>query len=258
MDVLGGSSNAGTPLDGYTRNSPPSANQLWTFDPAPESGYFYIRSNLDSNMVVDVRGGLSKPGTLLEIWPQNTPSTPNQLWRFVPLYSGATPLWGYIHSLLSPNLVVDLTGGNRATKGTPLIIYPQDTPVSGNQLWLPLPAPGNNYNPYIESIVPIPPLSEIREGFSLTGAGFQAATSLLGNYVYYLDNPYTIVATGSFSATTDLAGSFVTTNFLISEGAWVLDAGPGFIEIYITLSTPGFPNTIIANWDGTAFTITSQ
>ena len=40
MDVTGGLAKRGTPLEVWTLNSPASANQLWTFEPGPEPGYF--------------------------------------------------------------------------------------------------------------------------------------------------------------------------------------------------------------------------
>jgi hypothetical protein len=94
-------------------------------------GYFLSKVNWIPNLVVDVTGGIARAGTGLQVWRRNSPASANQLWKFVPAASGAPIAQGYIQNLLSPNLVVDVTGGSRAIKGT-------------RTCRISLPAPSNN------------------------------------------------------------------------------------------------------------------
>lgn len=247
MDVTGGVAKAGTPVEAWTPNSPPSANQLWTFEPGTDAnpGFFFIKSNLDSNLVLDVTGGVSKAGTPLELWTPNSPPSANQLWKFVPFFPGAPSAQGFIKNLLPPSLVVDVTGGSAATRGTRLEVWPQDSPTSANQLWFLLAAPGNMYHPRISSIVPE------GLGFRITGTGLQAGTSVIANYSYYINSAPSFLASGSFIATTDFGGNFVNDSPID-----ILNESPGTLQIAITLSIPEFTNNyILALWNGSTFTI---
>jgi hypothetical protein len=246
MDVTGGVAQAGTPVEVWTANSPPSANQLWTFEPGPAAhpGFFFIKSNLGPNLVLDVTGGVSRAGTPLEVWTQNSPPSANQLWEFAPVLPGAPIAQGFIRSLLAPSLVVDVTGGSRATRGTRLEVWPQNSPASANQLWFLLAAPGNIYHPQISAIVP-----EGR-GFRITGTGLQAGTPVYANYTFYEDTDPSYLETGSFIATTDFGGDFVNDSPIT-----ILGESPGVLEIAILISEPWFPHNILALWDGQKFTI---
>jgi len=91
IDVQGASTKDGTPLDAFTINevghSPlktNSANQLWTFLPSKEAGYYFIQSSL-GDLVIDVEGASTNPGTHLDAYPQKitSPNWNNQLWTFV-------------------------------------------------------------------------------------------------------------------------------------------------------------------------------
>lgn len=131
IDILGASTTAGAGLDAYPQKSSGTGNQLWEFvlDPAG-SGFYFIRSNLNGN-VIDIKGGSTQPGTLLDAWPQNTTGTDNQLWEFVSDPAGS----GYcvIRSKLNGN-VIDIQGAS-TNPGTPLDAYPWKLTGYDNQLW---------------------------------------------------------------------------------------------------------------------------
>jgi hypothetical protein len=245
IDVAGGVSKAGTPLGVWTQNKPLSANQLWAFEPGPYPGFFFMKSNLD-NLVVDVAGGVSNPGTPLGVWTRKVPPSDNQLWEYVPVTPvGAPTAIGYIVSALrvSPHLVVDIRGANKA-RGTPLDVWTQNSPASANQLWWVLPAPTNTYNPTISAIVPM------GRGFRITGAGLQAASPVFASYSYYVAGLPSNLEQGSFLCTTDLGGDFVKDSPIT-----ILDGSPGVLGIEVNISFPGFSKGIVAQWDGSKFTI---
>jgi len=91
IDVQGASTKPGTPLDAFTivRVGPPpldtnATNQLWSFPPSTVAGYYFIQSDL-GNLVIDVEGASTKPGTPLDAFTKKTksPDWNNQLWTFV-------------------------------------------------------------------------------------------------------------------------------------------------------------------------------
>jgi hypothetical protein len=61
-----------------------ATNQFWTFSPSLEPGYYCIQSGL-GNLVIDVEGAGTTPGTHLDAYTQKTksPGWNNQLWTFV-------------------------------------------------------------------------------------------------------------------------------------------------------------------------------
>jgi hypothetical protein len=198
MDVTGGVAAPGTSVEVWTVNSPPSPNQLWTLEPGPYPGYFYIKSNLGPNLVLDITGGVAVPGTHLQVWTQNSPSTSaNQLWQFVSLLGPDFPIGqGHIQSLF-PGLVVDVTGGSSAPRGTRLEVWTQNLPPSANQLWSLIPAPTTIS------------LSIGREEFTVTGSGWVAGTTVqVTSYFSFAGGPdisgsngVTVAADGTFRDT---------------------------------------------------------
>jgi Ricin-type beta-trefoil lectin domain-like len=244
IDVTGGTATPGTPLQVWTRNSPPSPNQLWTFASGPNPGYYFINSTLGPNLVIDVKGGTATPGTPLQVWTRNSPPSPNQLWTFVPFVSGAPVPQGFIQSLLHPNLVIDIRGGV-LKRGTPLQIWTKNPPASsGNQQWFPLHVAGS-FAPRIVGIVPT------GGGFSMNGGGLQAGSPLFGNYIFLPQGGGG--DTGTFQTNADLDG-----NFIIGGTIDLLNQGPGTLQIGIIFSEPGFPREISADWNGSAFTNLTQ
>jgi len=90
IDVEGASEKPGTPLDAFTMKTSPlgliAPNQLWAFLPSAEAGYYFVWSNLgNGNLVIDVEGANTKPGTLIDAFTKKTksPDWDNQLWTFV-------------------------------------------------------------------------------------------------------------------------------------------------------------------------------
>jgi hypothetical protein len=61
-----------------------SDNQMWTFVPSSEAGYYFIQSRL-GDLVVDVEGASTKAGTHLDAYTKKTSSANwnNQLWTFI-------------------------------------------------------------------------------------------------------------------------------------------------------------------------------
>jgi len=244
MDVLGASTTNGTPLDGWSQNSPASPNQLWTFEAGPSGnpGYYYIKSNLGHSLVVDVKGGGTASGTPLDAWPQNSPASANQLWKYEPV--GPVPPQGFIQSLLGDNLVIDLKG-EKTAKGTTLDVWPQGS-GKATQLWFLIPEPGNSYSPKVTSIV------ASGFGFIIKGTGFQAGTQLIATYQF--SDPSTGgFSQGSFATWADFGGNF-SDESPIDELTY---GSPGTLTVQIFISTPALPGggIVTANWDGSKFTI---
>jgi hypothetical protein len=133
IDILGGSTRSGAGLDAYPQKSTGTDNQLWEFvsDPAG-SGYYFIKSKLDGN-VIDIEGGSTKAGALLDAYPQKTTGTDNQLWEFVSDPAGSG--YYFIVSKLNGN-VIDIQGAS-TTAGALLDAYPLKAEATGydNQLW---------------------------------------------------------------------------------------------------------------------------
>jgi hypothetical protein len=241
MDVYRALTAPKTPLDVYTANTPPNnINQLWSFEPGPQPGSFFIVSNLGADLAVDIENSNPTARTRVVLNPMSSPPVNSQLWMFEPLLPGAPISPGYFKNLAAPNLVIDVKGGFPAPRGTELIIFSKNHPVSGNQLWFILANRLNVYNPNIL------PITQAGQGFSIIGTGFQANTVVLATYSYLTDDESSIEE-GSFFALTDLIGTFTADAPLVN-----LDA-PGVLSVGLIISFPHFPDYINARWDGNAF-----
>ena len=129
IDVAGASTASGTPLDAYPQKSTGTDNQLWQIVPdSAGSGYFFIESKLNSN-VIDAARASTAPGTPLDASPQKSTGTDNQLWQFVADPAG----YCFIMSKLNGN-VIDVAGASTAP-GTKLDAYPWKYAGYDNQLW---------------------------------------------------------------------------------------------------------------------------
>ncbi len=99
------------------------------------SDYYFITSKLNGN-VLDIQGGNTDPKTPIISYPQNSPTSDNQLWQLVPT-GPIDPAGGqsqyYIQSKLN-GFVLDIEGGN-TNPATPIISYPINSPASNNQIW---------------------------------------------------------------------------------------------------------------------------
>jgi hypothetical protein len=51
----------------------------------PVAGYYFIQSKLGVDLVIDIQGASTKPGTPLDVFTKKTksPAWDNQLWTFV-------------------------------------------------------------------------------------------------------------------------------------------------------------------------------
>ena len=110
-----------------------SANSQRGLNRPGAGGYFYIRSKLDSNRVLDIQNakrGTNVPTTGIPTlaFPQN--QGPNQLWKFVP--DGQSDGYSFIQSQVG--FVLDIQGANTAA-GTPVVAFTKNTSDRDNQLW---------------------------------------------------------------------------------------------------------------------------
>jgi hypothetical protein len=131
IDIQGASTSSGALLDAFPKKTTGTDNQLWEFiaDPAG-SGYYFIKSKLNGN-VIDVQGASTKPGTLLDAYPQKTSGTDNQLWQFLADPGGSGDF--FIMSKLN-GFVIDIQGAS-TTAGAGLDAYHMKASGTNNQLW---------------------------------------------------------------------------------------------------------------------------
>jgi hypothetical protein len=148
IDIAGASKKAGTGLDVFPQKATDADNQLWEFilDPAG-SGYYFIRSKLNGN-VMDIQGGSTAAGALLDAYPQKPGAADNQLWEFVSDPAGSG--YFFIVSKLT-GAVIDIQGASTAA-GALLDTYPLKVSGYDNQLWT---AVGGSF-PAIVKTVPAP------------------------------------------------------------------------------------------------------
>ncbi|MBV9742371.1 MAG: RICIN domain-containing protein [Acidobacteriia bacterium] len=87
IDVQGASTKPGALLDVFTQKTKTldMVNQIWMFVPSTVAGYYFIQSADSTNLVIDVQGASTHPGTLLDAFTQKTkgPDWDNQLWTFI-------------------------------------------------------------------------------------------------------------------------------------------------------------------------------
>jgi hypothetical protein len=130
IDVQGAKAAAGTPIHLYPQksvSSPPTteqlqnaANQLWTSVNSSTANYFWIASQLNSDLVIDVVNDDAVPGASLQIATQKTGSIEkNQLWTLIGVQPPHPPgtladTYFMFESQANSNLVITV-----------------DTPVSG-------------------------------------------------------------------------------------------------------------------------------
>ena len=148
----------------------PAAKQTGAANQAKktQSGLYYIKSAL-TGFVLDIPNSNRAAGTLVSVFPQNSPFSYNQLWfvsedgyiqsllngfvldssgggknggDVVDLYPRKLPPspsqhWffsdGYIYTAQS-GMVMDISGGNTAP-GATVIVFPKNSPRSSNQQW---------------------------------------------------------------------------------------------------------------------------
>jgi hypothetical protein len=239
---------SGWEVQTWTQDPSGALNQLWTPEPGPTPGYYYLKSNLGGNWVLDAYYGPPKPAPtpahFLQLYAPH--SGPNQLWKFIPVPPGEFSPRGFIQCLASGPNLIDIPNVTR-TRGQVLQIWAQDIPTQANQLWALIPKPGYNYDTHTWSIV------QAGQGFRITGTGFQAGTPVLASYSYYIGpaSAPSFLESGSFFATVDLGEEFV--NYTQLTG---LNQDPGTLQIAINISAPQLSQTnMLATWDGRSFTI---
>ena len=112
---------------------------------------FFIKSKLGTNLVIDVPGGSTKKGTLLDIYTRKKSNDKNQLWSFLKGPAGK-PGSFFIKSQLG-NLVIDVQGAKNMA-GTPLDSYSKKTSNNKNQLWNFVPGSSlNSFHFFLQSLL---------------------------------------------------------------------------------------------------------
>jgi C1A family cysteine protease len=91
----------------------------------PVSGTICHIRSFYPGLVLDVAGGNTSPGAVVQTWTQNYPASLNQLW--------VRTADGHILSLHN-GLVLDVTGGS-TKPGTAVQMWTQNKPTSPNQIW---------------------------------------------------------------------------------------------------------------------------
>lgn len=131
IDIQGASTKPGALLNAFPPKATGNDNQLWEFvaDPAA-SGYYFIKSKLSGN-VIDIQKASTKPGALLDAFPQKTTGADNQLWTLI--QDPAAAGYYFIRSKLSHN-VIDIQGASTKA-GALLDAFPPKTSGNDNQLW---------------------------------------------------------------------------------------------------------------------------
>lgn len=93
--------------------------------------YCFIKSKLSSN-VIDIQRASTKPGALVDAFPQKATENDNQLWEFS--FDPAGSGYYFIRSKLSGN-VIDIQGASTKS-GVLLDVFPQKSSGNDNQLWM--------------------------------------------------------------------------------------------------------------------------
>ncbi|HEX3640155.1 MAG TPA: RICIN domain-containing protein [Ktedonobacteraceae bacterium] len=129
----------GIPIIAYTKDNPPTDNQLWQFaDKNSISGCSYIQNKSKSGLVLDIKGAknTATAGTPVVAFGKNPSRPPNQLWKFVSngKNDGPQGQYGYIQNCKS-GLVLDISGSSTDLR-TPLVVFPKNQSITPNQTWL--------------------------------------------------------------------------------------------------------------------------
>ncbi|HEY6304339.1 MAG TPA: RICIN domain-containing protein [Terriglobales bacterium] len=153
IDIQGPAPSPGALLDAFTKKTsgPNWSNQLWQFVTSSFEGS-YLLQNPATNLVIDIQGANTKPGTPLDAYtvkkdgpPPLDTNAPNQLWSFVP--SSVTGYYFIQCYLDNTPLVIDVEG-NSTKPGTNLDAYTQKTsPDCSNQFWTFVDEKGNSVTP---------------------------------------------------------------------------------------------------------------
>jgi hypothetical protein len=119
LDITGGATTAGTPVELYSPNSPVSPNQVWKAVALPGGYYKFVAGN-NSSMVLDVTGGASANGTQIEIW--NDLGSSGQKWKVTPAGGG----YNTLSPVCAPSSNLDIYEGNTGN-GTKVEIWSANT-----------------------------------------------------------------------------------------------------------------------------------
>ena len=102
----------------------------------PHARSYFIKSAA-GNVVLDVKGGNSTPGTDVIVFSLHSSRPDNQSWRLIP---AETVTYGYIVSQLN-RCALDVSGASAAA-GTPVVVFTLKRVDAENQLWAVIPTQG--------------------------------------------------------------------------------------------------------------------
>jgi len=139
----------------YEQLGTPTLAQQWILVPTEAFGsghgpYYFIKSALlppkgRPPFVLDVRGGVGKPGAILQLYEQKQTAYENQLWSFSLTNDAMAAAQGvYLLSALIDSdgyqLVADVPDPHQkktAPSGSSVQVYPMNTEPTLNQSWFP-------------------------------------------------------------------------------------------------------------------------
>jgi hypothetical protein len=161
--------------------------------------------------------------------------------------------WAYFQSLGGTNLVIDVTGvtGGNEPPQTPLEVWTKNVPATGNQIWIPLPAPGNSYQ---SKITGIDFAGDAASGpvFNVVGQGFKPLGPVVGHWNFDSLNTELDTLQGGLVGQTDIFGNLSIE--LEPFDAAVVDGYMGWLSLQIDLSIPiPNPGVVAVRWDGSGF-----
>lgn len=119
LDITGGATTAGTPVELYTPNSPVSPNQVWKAVALPGGYYKFVAGN-NSSMVLNVTGNASTNGTQIDI--ASDISSTGQQWKVTPAGGG----YNTLTPVCATSSALDVYEGNTGN-GTKIEIWSANT-----------------------------------------------------------------------------------------------------------------------------------
>lgn len=135
LDVTGANPAPGTPVVVWPKNKPASANQLWLIDPLGGT----IVSKLNG-LFLDAGADWPAPGAQVVVNPKQPAPAYRQTWAKTDEGNG----WSAIRAI-APWYPLDIRYGSTA-KGAAIIVWPQNNPITNNQLWRVVQAPAAECN----------------------------------------------------------------------------------------------------------------
>jgi hypothetical protein len=257
---------ATTALDAFTTKKTDNDNQLWTFVPGPNPGYFFIQ-NPASNLVIDIsekglKAGQTPPAnTDLDAFTMkasDNPNNANQLWE---LLAGPAdkPDYFFLRSLMG-DLVVDIreTGLKKGEIPPAATALDAFTNKGGdNQLWTLKSAPGNSFKPKLTGFTPVIELTTAAKSYvTVAGTGFRPGATLV--FQSALKTGFGLAEPPPLHGMSDLDGNVLMPATMIAWG--LAEAGDGGIvnqlgtfTVAVSYNSGPVVASASAQWNGIVF-----